>query len=285
MIDLHTHSTFSDGSLSPEALVDLAYEAGLSALALTDHDSTEGVPRFMAACGKAGLTGVPGVEISVESSSGTMHLLGFFVDPQHGGLQAALCRIRDGRECRNHRILEILRGLGAGMAWDEVAALAASEVVGRPHIAQAMVAHGYVATRQEAFARFLAKGKPAYVERFKLSASEGVARIREAGGVAVLAHPFTLGLRFRKLRAFIAELVEHGLQGIEVFYPEHGPELRQQYQSIAKEFALVMTGGSDFHGDANPDICIGRGFGNVRVSDTILVDLVQRIPVKQDTFR
>ena len=277
MIDLHTHSTCSDGSLSPEALAAAAHEAGLSALALTDHDTTEGVPAFQAACKRVGITGVSGVELSVDFSPGTMHLLGFFVDPANESLQDALRSLREGREIRNRKILKALKTLKMELTWDEVAALAGSDVIGRPHIAQAMMERGYVSNRQDAFKRFLAKGKPAYADRFRLEPQVGVRLVRDAGGVCVLAHPFTLRLTPSKLRACVAELAAMGLQGIEVFYPEHSPERRHQYQRLARAFDLAMTGGSDFHGDANPAIKLGRGFDNVYVSDEILVELRSRI--------
>jgi 3',5'-nucleoside bisphosphate phosphatase len=277
VIDLHTHSTFSDGSLSPQALVHAAGEAGLSALALTDHDTTAGIPSFMRACKSAGITGVPGVEISVEFSPGTMHMLGFFMDLDHQPLQDALARLREGREQRNRKILAALCDLGMALTWGEVAALAGSDVIGRPHIAQAMINRGYASTKKEVFRRFLGRGLSAYVERFRLDPHKGIGLIRDAGGVCVLAHPFTLKLQKKKLRTCIAKLVASGLQGLEVFYPEHGPERRHQYQRLARAFDLVMTGGSDFHGDANPAIKLGRGFDNVYVSDAILDDLRERV--------
>ncbi len=278
MIDLHTHSTFSDGSLTPEALVDAAVEAGLSALALTDHDTTDGIPRLMAAAEKVGLIGVPGVELSLDAESGTMHMLGYFVDHGNAPLQAALSLIRDGRERRNHKILEVLEALGMPLEWDTVSGLAGGDVIGRPHIAQAMIDQGYVKNKQAAFKQFLGKGQSAYVDRFRFSSAEGIARIRDAGGVAVLAHPFTLRLKPGKLKACVEGLVQEGLQGIETFYSEHGQVLLQQYQKIACSLDLAMTGGSDFHGDANPAIKLGRGFGNLHVTDGILDELQTRRP-------
>jgi predicted metal-dependent phosphoesterase TrpH len=273
MIDLHTHSTFSDGSLTPEELAAAARETGLSAIALTDHDTVDGTARLMAACEAEGITGVAGVEISADFPAGTMHLLGYFLDSEYTGLQEALAEVRGGRLVRNRKIVETLPGLGMEVAWDEVSALAGSDVIGRPHIAQAMVNRGYVPSCEIAFRDWLGKGKPAYADRFRLSPRDGIACIREAGGVAVLAHPFTLGLRTKRLRALISELVGWGLAGIEVFYPEHGSDRRQLYKGLAKEFDLVMTGGSDFHGAMNPAIQLGRGFGNVKVADSVLGDL------------
>ena len=277
MIDLHTHSTFSDGSLTPEELAALADEVGLSAIALTDHDTVDGTPQFVAACEAQGITGVAGVEISADFTAGTMHLLGYFLDPGHAGLRDALIQIRDGRLVRNRRILETLSGLGMAVPWEEVDSLAGSDVIGRPHIAQAMVKRGYVPSCDIAFRDWLGKDKPAYADRYRLAPRDGIARIREAGGVAVLAHPFTLGLRPKRLRETLSELVGWGLSGIEVFYPEHGSDRRQLYQRLAREFGLVTTGGSDFHGAMNPAIQLGRGFGNVKVADSVLVDLRGRI--------
>lgn len=276
MIDLHTHSTFSDGSLTPEELAAAAKEAGLSAIALTDHDTVDGTSRLIAACAREGITGIAGVEISADTSPGTMHLLGFFVDPEHAGLKDALIEVCGGRLVRNRRIVEALGALDMETPWEEVAAQAGGDVIGRPHIAQAMVNRGYVPSCTAAFQEWLGKGKPAYVDRFRLSPRDGIARIREAGGVAVLAHPFTLDLRLKTLRELVAQLVGWGLSGIEVFYPEHGDARRQQYQGLAHEFGLVMTGGSDFHGAMNPAIQLGRGFGNVRVDDSVLVELRKR---------
>ena len=274
MIDLHTHSTFSDGSLSPEALAELASEAGLSAIALTDHDTTDGIPYFMDACERLGISGVAGVEISVYSDTGTMHMLGYFVDITNAALQSVLLNIRNGRERRNREILEKLCGLGMELEWSEIEALAGDgDVIGRPHFAQAMIARGYVANKDEVFDLWLGRGKPAYADRFRLSSADGIACIKAAGGVAVLAHPFTLGLPFGKLRKCVAELAARGLQGIEVFYSLHNPELRSQYLTLVQEFNLTATGGSDFHGDMNPAIQIGRGFGSLIVKDSVLEEL------------
>ncbi len=273
MIDLHTHSDLSDGSLSPEALAALAAESGLTAVALTDHDTMEGTARFIAACGGLGLCGVAGVEISADFGPGTMHVLGYFSGIPDAGFVADLARIREGRRDRNTRILETLAGLGMPVDAGELAAVAGDGVAGRPHIAQALVARGYVQDFREAFDQWLGKGKPAYHDRYRLGPVAAVSAIVSAGGAAVLAHPFTLKLANGALRAMLDSLVEAGLAGIEVFYPEHPLPLRQLYSTLAKERDLVLTGGSDFHGTMNPAIRIGRGFGNVRVEDQVLVEL------------
>ncbi len=276
MIDLHSHSTFSDGSLTPRDLARHAAELGLSALALTDHDTTAGLDQFMAACSESGIRGVPGVEISVDVRSGTMHMLGYFIDSRDDKLEQVLVRIRNGREDRNRQIIEKLNALGLKLSFEEVSAFASEDVVGRPHFALAMVQKGYVASKEAAFELYLAKGKPAYAERYRMSASDSIAAIVHAGGVPVLAHPFTLDLGHAALRDLVKDLKGKGLQGIEVYYSEHNDEQQRHYESLAREFDLVTTGGSDFHGQLNPRVELGRGFGNLKVENHILKDLEKR---------
>ena len=278
MIDLHTHSTFSDGSLSPDELVEEARRAGLTAIALTDHDGMLGIDAFMAACGRAGIRGVPGVEISVDFGPGTLHMLGLFLDHRHPSVEATLVRLRGARHERNLRILAKINALGMALAWDEVAAFARQDVVGRPHFAMALIHKGYVKDKTVAFDRFMAKGKSAYADRYRLTAAESIAMIRGAGGVPVLAHPFTLGLERNRLREFVAGLAREGLQGLEVNYSEHNAEQQKQCMAIARETGLAMSGGSDFHGALNPDVRLGVGFGNLNVPDEWVDQLHARIP-------
>ncbi len=273
MIDLHAHSTVSDGSLSPEALAELAGTLGLTAVALTDHDTMEGTARFKDACAKVGVRGIAGVEISADFSPGTMHVLGYFPALPRVGFKHHLKQIREGRTERNLKILETLARLGKPVDQQLSADLPEGEVMGRPHIAQAMVDCGYVPDCRTAFDRFLGKGKPAYHDRYRLAPDVAVASIREAGGAAVLAHPFTLNLSPTALRRLLDTLQAAGLVGIEVFYPEHPDPLRQLYMTLAHERGLAVTGGSDYHGSLNPAIQLGRGFGNVRVDDNVLAEL------------
>ncbi len=269
MIDLHFHSIFSDGDLTPEELAANGRKAGLTAMALSDHDTTEGVPRFLAACAAEGIEGASGVEISAEYNPGTMHMLGYFVDLDNAALADALINIRDGRRLRNLKIVEQLRALGCDMTFEECAALAGGEVVGRPHIAQILEKKGYVKNKDEAFEKYLAKGKPGYVPRFRLLPADCVQIIRGAGGVAVLAHPFTLQLKPEALRKAVGELAAAGLGGIEVFYSEHTDEQTRLYGELAAAFNLVATGGSDYHGRITPDIKLGRGFGRLAIPHSI----------------
>jgi len=280
MIDLHMHSTFSDGSLTPAQLVEAACEIGLTAMALTDHDSTGGLDQFLAACarqeGPGRVEGIPGVEISAAVSRGTMHMLGYFMDRENADLQAVLAHIRDGRETRNVQILQRLNELGLELTWDEVKERAGEEVVGRPHFSQAMIARGYVHSTSEAFNTYLAKGKPAYVDRFRLLPADAIAAIRGAGGVPVLSHPFTLEPEGGDLKKLVQELTDAGLQGIEVHYSEHNAEQTREYLGLASEFDLAVTGGSDFHGEINPKVRIGKGFGSLNVPDELVEGLKAR---------
>lgn len=273
MIDLHMHSTFSDGSLTPEELVELAAKAGITAMALTDHDGMMGIDRFMAACQIHGIRGIPGVEISIEHSGGTLHMLGYFIDQHNARIVEALARLRRGREERNQFILERLNSLGLPLTWEDVSSLAKEDVVGRPHFAQAMITKGHVKNKEEAFDKYLGKGKPAYVERDRFTVDESIALIREAGGVPVLAHPCTLNMGRRRLREFLAELGAKGLQGIEAYYSEHSHEQERFCMNMARDLGWVVTGGSDFHGAMNPHIHLGIGFGSLNIPDE-LVDLL-----------
>lgn len=278
MIDLHTHSTFSDGTLTPEELAAAAATAQLEAVALTDHDTTEGLSRFLAAAVQCGFRGVAGVEISAEHQPGAMHLLGYLFDPTHAGLQAQLGQLRAGRDERNLLIMDKLRGLGLELSWAEVRAFAGGEVVGRPHIARALIARGHVQDKAEAFTKLLARGRPAYAERFRLSPAASIQMIRAAGGVAVLAHPCSLKLGQKQLRALLLELQSVGLGGVEVYHSEHNPSQTRLYQRLATDLGLAATGGSDFHGSLMPDIKLGRGFGGLRVPMDLLTKLEAHRP-------
>lgn len=270
MIDLHCHSTFSDGSLTPEDLIQEAKRGGITGLALTDHDTTAGVPRFIEAASAVGIRPVAGVEISADSKGGTMHMLGYLIDPAATLLNERLQWMRDGRETRNAEILKKLQALGFSITWDEVASYAGEDVVGRPHFAQALLAKGYVTDKNQAFDKYLGKGKAAYVDRCRLTAEDAVELIRSAGGVSVLAHPFTLNLGTEALDQLLGELRAKGLGGVETYYSEHTREMVESYLKLAVKHDLVPTGGSDFHGALTPDIKLGRGFGSLKVpEDTI----------------
>ena len=278
MIDLHAHSTFSDGSLTPVQLAAHAVERGLSAIALTDHDTTAGLSAFLDAARAGSIRGVPGVEISVDCADGTLHMLGYFFDAANEALQSVLRRIREGRSKRNELIVKRLCELKMPLTMQEVRAFAGEDLVSRTHFAQAMVARGYVTSSKDAFNRYLGRGKPGYVNRFRLAAEPAISVIRDAGGVSVLAHPSTLGLGAQALSQCVAGLAAYGLSGIEVYYSEHNPAQVKEYLALAQTLNLVATGGSDFHGAANPLIELGSGFGSLRVPDEAVDRLYERVP-------
>lgn len=271
MIDLHIHSTFSDGSETPAKIVAQARQIGLTAVALTDHDNMAGVPAFMDACRREGITAFSGVEISAaldeEYAASTLHILGYGLDPHNSQLQELLNRVLDGRAWRNQQIMEKLTKIGVGLDWDEVQSLAVEDVVGRPHIAQAMVDHKYVATMQEAFDRYLAKGAPAYVDRYRLDPEKAIGMIREAGGLAFVAHPFTWIDDEAKLEQELRQYQRLGLSGIEAYHSDHDNEQIVAMLRIANKLGLMVSGGTDFHGSIKPLIRLGRGRGNLNVDD------------------
>ncbi len=267
MIDLHMHSIFSDGTCTPEELIALGVEAGLRGMALTDHDTTDGVARFLEAARAVGMPAVSGVEVSADVSLGTMHILGYGMDPAHAELIQHLRWIRDGRNERNREIIHKLNQLGMRILYEDVAKHAGADVVARPHFARALIEKGYVRDKQEAFDRFLARGKPAYAERRRLEPEAIFQLIRSAGGLPVLAHPFTLKLDGREFKKAIELLRDQGLGGLEVYYSEHDADRVRKYRRLADALGLVATGGSDFHGTISPGIKLGRGPGNLSVPD------------------
>jgi len=258
-IDLHTHSTASDGSLSPRELVRLAQERGLVAIALTDHDTIEGLPEAVAAGTEFGVEVIPGVEISARHPLGSMHILGYFLDYESERLAASLAVLQQARADRNPQIVAKLNALGIPLTVERVAAISGGGQVGRPHIARALYEGGYVRSLQEAFDIYLGNRGKAYVSKFRFPPAEALAMIREARGVPVLAHPFTLGLHTPEtLGPLLEELKVQGLAGLECYYPEHSPQQEAFYLNAARELGLLITGGSDFHGDNKPEVSLGR---------------------------
>jgi 3',5'-nucleoside bisphosphate phosphatase len=266
MIDLHTHSTASDGLLSPSALVRLAREREVEVLALTDHDTMSGVAEAEAEARRLGVEFIPGVELSVDfPGTSEFHMLGYFLDPAHPELASVLAGLRLGRDERNQLILDRLAKLGVTVTMAEVLAHAKGDSVGRPAIAQVMVEKGYVATFPEAFDRYLGSGKPAYAERERLTPEDAIALIRRAGGVAVVAHPHFLALTDPALEALLARLAAAGLTGVEVHYFSHSDGETVAYANMAARHGLVATGGSDYHGPGLHGTELGVGRGNLRV--------------------
>jgi len=275
MIDLHTHSTASDGKLSPAELIRHAQAVGIEVIALTDHDTLSGLEEASGEAARIGIELIPGVEISAENDPGTLHMLGYFVDPSDAELVETLSWLRGGRDDRNHIILSKLAELGCPLEWDEVAALAGGESMGRPHIATAMVNRGYVSSFNDAFDRYLGKGAAAYTDRDKMTPEIAIERIRSAGGLPVLAHPQTLSLSDDELSDLLSRLTSMGLVGVEVYYYSHSEEETAFYTSLARRYGLIVTGGSDFHGPGMIETRLGVGRGNMKIPKSIADDLKQ----------
>jgi len=272
-IDLHLHTTHSDGSQTPAEVVKLAHEAGVSALAITDHDITTGLPEAMAAGQALGIEIIPGIEISSRHGESELHVLGYFLKWEDAQLNERLTTLRESRHRRNPKIVELLQAAGIDITYDEVRAVAGSDSVGRPHIARVLMDKKVVTSAREAFDRFLAEGKPAYVPRDLPSPADAIRWIREAGGLAVLAHPTWVKTVEGTLTDLARQLKEQGLDGVEVHYSTHTPRQTREYLSLAKTLGLLVTGGSDFHGLTKPDIEVGTGKGSLHVPDHLLPKL------------
>jgi predicted metal-dependent phosphoesterase TrpH len=274
MIDLHAHTTASDGSLTPTELVALARETGLSALGVTDHDTVGGLPEATAAARDAGLTLVPGVELSVDYPHGQFHLLGYFVDFTHAPLLDRLQYLRDFRFRRNEKMIELMQQAGLPITMADLEREAGGDVIGRPHMALAMVRKGIVSTTQEAFDRYLADGKPCHLPKVKLSPPEAIDLLHGAGAATVLAHPKYLGVTDpAALRAELSGFREMGLDGIEVYYSQHTEAETALYAGIARDLGFVVSGGSDYHGASKPHVKLGVVFQGTAVPDWVLQNL------------
>jgi len=271
LVDLHTHTTASDGTCTPTALVEVAMQTALAAVAVTDNDTLAGVPEAEQAARKLGMELVPGVEVSAEHSPGSMHIVGLLLDWRHGGLNDWLTELSAGRARRNPRIISRLQGLGVDIEMAEAEAQAFGGQVGRPHIAQVLVSKGVVGSVEEAFNRYLAKHAPAYAERPRATPREAIAHIHAAGGLAILAHPETCRARgAAELEALLRSLMAVGLDGVEVHTSGSSPEQRVLTARLCARLGLLPSGGSDYHGDVRPSVRLGKGRGNLRVPYALL---------------
>lgn len=283
MIDLHIHSTASDGSLSPREILCLAQKNGVTAISLTDHDSIAGVKELLNHIHSFPLEFITGVEISCDppepfKSLGSVHMLGYGFSIYDKALNRLLRRAVSAREERNPKIIEQLNELGFDMSMAEVEERFGADQTGRPHIAELMVEKGYVKNFRRAFDLYLGKGKPAYVNKFKVSCEQAIQIILDAGGVPVLAHPGLIEFnRSRGLDSFVDMLARYGLQGLEVFYSGHDSAKVQTLCGMARDRNLLVTGGSDFHGSFNKGVDLGRGRGNLNTNTGVFKTLVDRV--------
>lgn len=286
MIDLHAHTTVSDGGDGPAELVAKAAAAGLSAIAVTDHDNDSGCAEAVAAGAEHGVEVIPGVEISCDvddlaalglrpEARPTMHLLGYFIPQEPNPLTAALAELQDARANRNVRIVERLNELGIPVTFEEVENEAGGpgSQIGRPHFAAVLVRHGAVPDYQAAFDEYLAKGAKAYLSRKLYRPAEAVELMLSAGVVPVLAHPFTLHLPIEDLERFLDSLVDAGLRGIEGYHGDMPVDHQEPYRALGRAKGLIVSGGSDYHGDMRPDRGLPGGKHNVTVPDEVLDEL------------
>jgi predicted metal-dependent phosphoesterase TrpH len=258
-IDLHLHTNRSDGQYSPRALVESAAKKGISLMAITDHDTVDGIAEGAAAARDAGIDFIPGVEISVKGNK-ELHILGYCIDCESPDLLRMNAEFMRLRGLREERIHAYLKKKGVSLSQTDVRAYATGGMVGRPHFARALVEAGYAADFKDAFIKYLSTPDFYAIERPKPTPKVGIDVIRAAGGVAVLAHPISLRLPTPDLDALLSELVRDGLRGLECYYSSHSPELIKLYISLAQKHGLVVTGGSDFHGErVKQGVEIGRG--------------------------
>ena len=264
-VDLHTHSSASDGSLSPAELIDFAERKHLAAIALTDHDTIDGLAQARKAAEKyPNLRFVAGIEVSAIPPSGTLHILGLSIDENAPSLVELAGLLSKGRERRNPKIIENCRRLGLEIEMDDVLAEAdrcgsPKKIISRVHIARALERKGYVCNTQEAFDKYLARGGPAYADRERMNPRQTFGAIRQAGGIAVLAHPSFLKCdNTAQLERIVREFMDYGMEGIEVFHSNHNDRQVREYFSMAKRYGLIVTGGSDFHGAGKPNVRLGK---------------------------
>jgi predicted metal-dependent phosphoesterase TrpH len=247
--DLHTHSTFSDGLLSPTELIDLAYRRGVRVMSLSDHDTTDGLPEAFEAAGRyPDFTLIPGIEMSTDVPGSEVHVLGHFIDWHDAAFQRKLVHLRESRLGRARKMVEKLAALGKPVTWERVETLAGEGAVGRPHIALALVEAGHVRNVSEAFDLYLSRTGPAYVERERLSPAEVVEMIVDVHGLPTLAHPRDL----EGLDGLLVEMKAAGLVGMEVYYQDYKPDEVERLRVVAERFGLLPLGGSDYHGLGGP---------------------------------
>ena len=275
-IDLHTHSTCSDGLLTPTALLTLAARRGLAAIALTDHDTVAGLPEALAHGTVTGVEVVTGIEISSDLDGVSLHILGYGFNHEHPGFLAFLKKQQQARRNRNQGMLERLQALGISITSEELTRIAGDQV-GRPHFARLLVRKGRAKNTQDAFARYLKRGCPAFVEHVKPRADEVISRVTEAKGLAVLAHPACSDPGLEKIPTLVTQLKDYGLAGLEAFYPTHSQKICRLLQALAAKHGLLLSGGTDYHGDTHSVTPLGGNTKTIRVPIKLLHDIKQRL--------
>jgi predicted metal-dependent phosphoesterase TrpH len=274
MIDLHTHSSASDGSLSPGGLIAEAAKQGLKAIALTDHDTVQGLDEAKRAAKAREIVFIPGIEIQINWSKkdegGEFHLLGLGLRCQSSYFDDAVAELGRRREKRNLEIMDRMYELNIEAGYADVTALSGGHSVGRPHFAALLVNRGIVKNREQAFSRYLSRGKPLYVPKAGLEFDEAVAAIKSAGGIAVLAHPMSLYVAWGKLPELVKNLKERGLDGLEAWHPTAKARSCRRLEALGKSLGLYITEGSDYHGEARPERRLGLTAGGRKIADSVL---------------
>ena len=268
-IDLHTHSTCSDGSFTPKEIIAHADEIGLYAVALTDHDNIDGILEAKKEALKRDIIFIPGIEISCDFSS-ELHIVGLNIDCESEKLVNLTNKFKEDRKKRNINTIKRLNDAGIDISLEEAKKYSTGNALGRAHIAKVMVDKGYSSSVKDAFKKYLGKGKIGYSNEFRISYKDAISVIKESGGVAILAHCHYLNMNEDEFIEFIKELKSYGLNGLEGYYTEYTKEQSDFYISVCKKLDLIISGGSDFHGDMKPDIKLGKGFGNLKVPKTLL---------------
>lgn len=276
-IDLHTHSIYSDGSSTPLELVELALKHGVTALALTDHDTMDGVEEMMQLGEEYSLTMLSGVEISATYNKQSIHLLGYGIDPTDSAFMQWLALLQGGRNERNHKILASLQELGFEITDKDLQQISGTGLAGRPHIANILMEKGIVRSFDEAFRSYLGRGKKAWHCRFCYSAIETISAIHRAGGIAVLAHPGQIDSSMKRQPALVRELALYGLDGLEIYYPSHSKKMKKKLFALAAENNLLVTGGSDYHGATRPANMLACRGGTFCPPVELLAPIVEKI--------
>lgn len=276
-VDLHTHSDRSDGSDTPVQVVELAAAANVTGLSLTDHDTIDGLHAAAQRAAELDVQFLPGIELSVHTPQRTIHLLGYGFDPSHPELVETLASQQQSRFQRNTLLIEQLVALGYEIRLEEVVAKTDGGSVGRPHFAAVLMEKGFVSSIDEAFTELLAEGKPAYVERREFAASDAIALLHRAGGVAIWAHPTRFAaIDEPRFRTELEELLAVDLDGFECWYSRFTPDLRRRMVRIARQYGVIPTGGSDYHGSYKPDLSIGSGTGDLQIPLEVFEELRNR---------
>lgn len=272
-IDLHTHSTASDGTLTPTELVIEARKAKLYAIALTDHDSVSGIDELMEAGIKYNMRTIAGVELSTEYEGTEIHVVGLFIDTENYDLLRQLKEFRQSRSNRNLKMIDLLREQGFQITAEEILERNPDAVIARPHIARFLADTHQVKDMQEAFDKYIGEGCSCYVERYKISPMQAVELIRSAHGVSVLAHPCLYNISDDVMKKMLKEMKKAGLDGIEAIYSRNQPSDEEKYRALADKYGLILSGGSDFHGENKPEIHLGTGMGDLVVPKKVLLDM------------